>query len=131
MNAIAERREKQATNLVHNRDQWAHRWRIEHNVRQHESMLWRMAGEIDAGCTPHDAPSAVSSDGIARRKTEGCLAVSAFEDNAVRMRLYRLDEMAAPDVHTKFQCALFEERLGRGLSQEKCERKARVEHREV
>jgi hypothetical protein len=44
---------------------------------------------------------------------EGCLAVPALEDNAVRKRHCRFDEVAAPDVHTKFQRALFEERLGR------------------
>jgi hypothetical protein len=90
-----------------------------------------MAGEIDAGGTPHPAPSAISSDDIARRKAEGYLAVLALEDNAVRKWRCGFDEVAAPDFYTKFQRPLFEERLGRGLRQEQCKGKARVEHREV
>src|SRR6516162_7409286 len=129
MNAIAQGRHKQGTSLVHHRDQRLYRWRVEHNVCQHESVLCWMAGEIDAGCTPHEAPSAISSDGIARRKTEGCLAVAALEDNAVCTRLRRFDQVAAPDVHTEFQRALFEEHLGRSLRLDQCEGKARVEHR--
>ena len=131
MNAVAAWRDKQGTKLVHNRDQWMHRWRIEYNFCQHESVLCWMAGKIDAGCMSYHAPGAISSNGIARRKTEGYLAVSALEDNAIRTRLYRFDEVAAPDVHTKFQRPLFEERLGRGLRQEQCKGKARVERREI
>src|SRR6516162_2103640 len=131
MNAVAEGRHKQGTSLVHHCDQRLRRWRIEYDVRQHEGVLCGMTGEIDAGRTPHEAPSAISSDGIARGKTEGCLAVPALEDNAVRTWLRRFDEVAAPDIHTKFQRALFEEHLGCGLRLDQCEGKVGVEHREV
>jgi hypothetical protein len=105
--------------------------RIEHYVRQHESVLCGMAREIDAGRTPHHAPRAVGSDDIARRKAEGCFAALAFEDDAVCSRLCRFDQVAAPDVHAKLQRPRFEERLGRGLRQKQRKREARVEHREV
>jgi len=78
------------------------RRRIEHNLCQHKGMLCWMAGEIDARCTPHHAPGAICSDDIARKKAEGCLAVLALEDNAVRTWLCGFDEVAAPDFHTKF-----------------------------
>ena len=61
MNAVAAWRDKQGTKLVHNRDQWMHRWRIEYNFCQHESVLCWMAGEIDAGCMSYHAPGAISS----------------------------------------------------------------------
>jgi hypothetical protein len=58
-------------------------------------------------------------------------SVPALEDNTIRTRLCRFDEVAAPDVHTKFQRPLFKERFGRGLRQEQRKGKARIEHREV
>ena len=128
MNAVAEGRHQQRTSLVHHRDQRLYRWRIEHNVCQHESVVRWMTGEIDAGCTPHEAPRAISSDDIARRETEGCLAVPSLEDHDICTRLRRFDEVAAPHVHTKFQRALFKEHLGRSLRLDQCEGKTRVEH---
>src|SRR5262249_35016222 len=98
MYAVAARRDKQRTKLVHNRDQWLRRWRIEHNFCQHESVLCWMAGEFDPSCTPHHATSAIGADGIARRKTEGCLAVPALKDNAIRMRRCGFDQVTTPDV---------------------------------
>ena len=67
-----------------------------------------MTGKIDGGCLPHEAARAISSDDVARKEAELLLAAPALDDNAVRTRLRRFDEVAAPRVDTKFQRALFE-----------------------
>src|ERR1700749_2226939 len=131
MYAVAADHHEQGASFVHHRDQRSYRWCIKHDLCQHEIVLRRMANEIDPGCTPHLTPSPISSDDIARRKTEGRLAVLAFENNAVRTLPCGFDEVAAPDFHTKFQRPLLEERHGRDLRQQQRKGKARVEHREV
>src|ERR1700743_1182279 len=131
MYAVAADHHEQGTSFVHPRDQRLYWWCVKHDLCQHEIVLRGMANEIDPGCTPHLTPSAISSDDIARRKTEGRLAVLAFENNAVRTLPCGFDEVAAPDFHTKFQRPLLEERHGRDLRQQQRKGKARVEHREV
>src|ERR1700753_4469415 len=101
MYAVAADHHEQGTSFVHHRDQRLYRWRIEHNLCQHERVLCWMANEIDPGCAPYLTPSAISSDDIARRKTEGRLAVLALEDNAIRTWLCGLDRVAAAGFHTQ------------------------------
>jgi hypothetical protein len=94
-------------------------------------MSCRIAGKIDVGRTPHDAPSSISADGIACRNTEWHLPFSARDEDAVFALLHRLDKTAAPYVHTELQHATFEKRLRHCLGQELYEWEARFEHREV
>src|ERR1700737_450686 len=121
MKAVTERRDKQASGLVHHWGHWARRGRIEHNISQHHRLPCRMADKLDSGCLPHDAARAVSPDDVASRKPEWCLSVPAADDDTVCMLFHRFDNMAAPHVDAEFQRAFLEKRLGRGLRQEQHE----------
>ena len=115
MLAVAARHHQQRTTLVHDRHHGLLRRRIEDNFCEHEPVLRLVADKIDAGCVPQGAPSAICSDRVACSEAEGCPAVPAPEENAIRTRLGGFDQMAAPNLHTEFQRPLGKKPLGRFL----------------